>query len=131
MFPLVRHRLYITVAEGRSSWLRSGAPTPDERRPGNHAAAQTTGRVRISSGTLRARNWPSLSSPQRCRPRPRSCRVAILPLAGLALGLRLPSNQDFAAGRNIARDEAFWAGGEELVKAGLKDHAQALLEVRP
>jgi hypothetical protein len=47
----------------------------------------------------------------------------------LALSRRLPSDQDFAAGRNIARDEALRTRGEELIKTRLQDNAQALLEV--
>ena len=42
-------------------------------------------------------------------------------LAGLALGLRLPSDQNLAPGRNISRDEALRARGKELVKARLQN----------
>ena len=44
-----------------------------------------------------------------------------LPPAGLALGLRLPGDQDFAAGWNIARNETLGARSEELVEALLQN----------
>ena len=43
-----------------------------------------------------------------------------LPPAGLALGLRLPGDQDFAAGRNVARGEALGVGSKKFVEARLQ-----------
>ena len=45
----------------------------------------------------------------------------ILALTGPALGTRLPGDQDFAAGWNVARDEALGARSEELVEARLQN----------
>src|SRR6516162_7103852 len=48
---------------------------------------------------------------------------------GPALRLRLPGDQDLAAGRDPTRGEAVAADGKEPVEAGLQNRAQALFEV--
>src|SRR6516162_4774339 len=79
-------------------------------------------------------NGMSPSLARRCvlaRLRRRVYRNAIIPLAGLALGLRLPGDQDFAAGRDITWGEAVGAGGKELVEARLQDRTEPAFEVGP